>query len=133
LTDLDPSEGCLYLLVCQANPERLTSVAVVEEYLKEVTVRAEMTRIPHDGNPLVVVYESPKPEELGPGVTGVIVWAESHCACHTWPEWKGGRVEIVVHSCKPVKLAPILEWTKRHFDCRGITVTDLSSGLRVRV
>lgn len=60
------------------------------------------------------------------GVTGIAVLAESHIACHTWPEIGYGAFDIFMcGNTDPHAALPIL---KRAFETETITVRELHRG-----
>jgi S-adenosylmethionine/arginine decarboxylase-like enzyme len=126
MKSLNPDEGCIFVIKAKANPKRLSSKKTVRDYLEGLTVLCDMTPMI---KPVVKEYESSKPKEFGPGISGLIMWAESHAAIHTYPEWRG-RVEIVIHSCKPVDAAAVKAWTVPHLLCTELELFDHSEDLR---
>lgn len=121
----------------------LTSLSVVDKYLRLITKVAMMTALEAPR-----VYEVPFANELDTyteklieecgdkgivlntvsemsnrinarkcsesGVTGTITWAESHAAIHTWAE--KDFLTIDLYSCKSFDIDAVIDFTKHYWD-----------------
>lgn len=70
-----------------------------------------------------------KLETEGCGVSGTVIYAESHSACHGWDEVKingsDGAITIDVFSCNSLNYTEVLQFTEKYFDAKKVNATYL--------
>jgi S-adenosylmethionine decarboxylase len=83
------------------DPERLSDLKVVEQFLTDTPDAIGMKRI----SPVYACsYQGDEAEQCG--VSGLVLIAESHLAVHTWPE--RGVLWADIFSCKPFDTGPVV-------------------------
>ncbi|MBI3962046.1 MAG: adenosylmethionine decarboxylase [Deinococcus sp.] len=61
---------------------------------------------------------------FNPGISAVLILAESHLSCHTWPEHEYAHLDIV--TCSPaVKRKNLIQSLTREFQPRHLSVVKL--------
>lgn len=110
--------GMMHLMVdgYGCDPERLSNRDVVERFLLETPEAIDMKPI----SPVHIF-------QLGQGLSGFVIIAESHLAIHTWPE--RGTVWVDVFSCKDFDADKVVEVLKEAFEIKASNVDILPRGL----
>ena len=99
----------------QCNREKLEDEKLIKDLMKEAAYLAGATVINHGFN------------KLGPGVSGMIIIAESHIAIHTWPEYGYAAVDIFTCGDK-VKPEKALLHLIDNLDCEDYSIIELKRG-----
>ena len=84
---------------CRA-PLHLSDRDAIVDWMREAARQTGMTVLGNLG-----VY-LPGPLDSGPGVSAVMLIAESHLCCHTWPEH--GVITMDFYSCRDFDPKPVL-------------------------
>jgi S-adenosylmethionine/arginine decarboxylase-like enzyme len=137
----------LKLNISGCSKDKINNEQSITDYLNQLTDLIEMTAItpvfcfkfPFSSEVVRLVQrmekENVQSEELNKqrafldqqatdesGVTGFIVFAESHASVHTFPEKEGGTM-IDIFSCKPFEIDSVINFTKHHFEPKNMYVT----------
>lgn len=63
------------------------------------------------------------------GVSGMVIFAESHASCHSWTERKlygsDGGITIDVFSCNSLNATEVLQFTEKYFNAKKVNATYL--------
>jgi S-adenosylmethionine decarboxylase len=115
-------------LVCRypfANSELETFCDDVEQELKrKMTELGEKAGVDLNLSPIAVMRQSLKKRQMeDSGVTGIGIWAESHCAIHTWDE--DLYLAFDAFSCKDFNPADALRLLLNSFDMEMMNAVDL--------
>ncbi len=115
-------------LVCRypfANSELETFCDDVEQELKKkMTELGENAGVDLNLSPIAVMRQSLKKRQMeDSGVTGIGIWAESHCAIHTWDE--DLYLAFDAFSCKDFSPADALRLLLNSFDMEMMNAVDL--------
>jgi S-adenosylmethionine decarboxylase len=115
-------------LVCRypfANSELETFCDDVEQELKrKMSELGEKSGVDLNLSPIAVMRQSLKKRQMeDSGVTGIGIWAESHCAIHTWDE--DLYLAFDAFSCKDFSPADALRLLLNSFDMEMMNAVDL--------
>jgi S-adenosylmethionine decarboxylase len=115
-------------LVCRypfANSELETFCDDVEQELKKkMAALGENAGVDLNLSPIAVMRQSLKKRQMeDSGVTGIGIWAESHCAIHTWDE--DLYLAFDAFSCKDFSPADALRLLLNSFDMEMMNAVDL--------
>jgi S-adenosylmethionine decarboxylase len=115
-------------IVCRypfANSELETFCDGVEEELKrKMAELGEGSGVDLNLSPIAVMRQSLKKRQMeDSGVTGISIWAESHCAIHTWDE--DLYLAFDAFSCKDFDPADALRLLLNSFDMEMLNAVDL--------
>lgn len=115
-------------LVCRypfANSELETFCDDVEQELKKkMTELGDKAGVDLNLSPIAVMRQSLKKRQMeDSGVTGIGIWAESHCAIHTWDE--DLYLAFDAFSCKDFNPADALRLLLNSFDMETMNAVDL--------
>jgi S-adenosylmethionine decarboxylase len=115
-------------VVCRypfANSELETFCDDVEQELKKkMTELGEKSGVDLNLSPIAVMRQSLRKRQMeDSGVTGVSIWAESHCAIHTWDE--DLYLAFDAFSCKDFNPADALRLLLNSFDMETLNAVDL--------
>ncbi len=115
-------------LVCRypfANSELETFCDDVEQELKrKMSELGERSGVDLNLSPIAVMRQSLRKRQMeDSGVTGIGIWAESHCAIHTWDE--DLYLAFDAFSCKDFSPADALRLLLNSFDMETMNAVDL--------
>jgi S-adenosylmethionine decarboxylase len=115
-------------LVCRypfANSELETFCDDVEQELKrKMSELGENSGVDLNLSPVAVMRQSLRKRQMeDSGVTGIGIWAESHCAIHTWDE--DLYLAFDAFSCKDFNPADALRLLLNGFDMETLNAVDL--------
>jgi S-adenosylmethionine decarboxylase len=92
--------------------DRLDDIVFISEVMKGAAKAAQAT----------VLYQYMHHFEPNNGVTGVIVLAESHCSCHTWPERRTAAFDIFM--CGDANIMAAVKYIIEALNCIDYDIKD---------
>ncbi len=104
------------------NKRKLSSLPFVRKFLNNLTKEIKMTKI---SGPHVLKYKDKWAKT--PGVTGVVVFAESHCSVHTFPD--NDYVFLDVFSCKEFDTKKASDFIRREFNIKNMKIKVFKRGI----
>ena len=97
----------MHLILDVQGDQSLSNTSVIANLLLDVVIRMDLS-IRH-----FHLQKFPTVEKSGPGVSGMVLIAESHICIHTWPE--KSLVQLCIHSCKDFNAKLVTELVIRAF------------------
>ena len=108
------------------DPKLLADPGQVARFLRRLVEDIGMTALGHHiyDVPIAVKRLGQDPLSVEGGVTGITVLSTSHAAIHTWPEVRGGRIDV--DSCREFDDQKVKSLLESMFSAENIYLYDLS-------